>query len=1094
MYCNNQFCFLAMNKKIKNLFLAGALVLGLAGVAVSCTDYDDDISKLEQEVNTLTKTVNDLQARINAGAVITSVVATPAGDGYVVTLSDGQSFTIKHGEKGEPGEAGPRGPQGEKGDTPVISIGDNGNWFVDGVDTGKAAQGPAGKDGKDGVDGKDGKDGEDGADGKDGKDGVWYTPETDGYWYLHTTADTDPKGTKTEDMWLLPGILTAVWADDALTIYGVKDAEGNLLDPIKIVLSQELTSLVFIPQVYVDGVEGMVSSIFTYNPLEVSELDTKSEVWSADNAADGAEAEEGGITLSPGLYAEYHVNPTNAKVTGEEEYSFVIDQNGNVPFHVTRAQASEDFDVIPTFNKVENGILKVDVEIVGRPATADFISVVALKVATGDTAVVSDYATVFEENIPDLVIANKKAVSTLYKQGEVDEEGNYDQHYRTILGEEDAEAKVITAAPWSENYNVEECDTTVAADGSIDLLTIVAAHSVDTDAEKSDADLENLGLTWDFSLVKYVWGEPEVNEADYAVLEGSVLKPNPAKGNAVTGHTPIVRVKLMNGENVVKVAYIKIMFGPSVTELKPVCVEGKNEFDFNCEETVSRDSVTLADMTANIYEKVGMTEEEFNALYVNFEDISEDVAKIEDEDSLAALHATNVADELILGEVFLNEDNLIVWTIPMDEVWENSGKDVVKYAKYTSESGLEFFVRLTAVIAPIPQTFYMTGFKEGEEGAASDNKINEYWKNMPYKNVTYYNVQVPDPVGTDSPDGCLFHNNINSSFVTDAEGKTIVWKNGETAGEHLRDANGKLVEETNIDGLDFFFCKENDGVVVKGCYNGETGEYEDVQLVYVEGDSLNLYAKVVGDEEAEPELIATISNDDDELNNVMDLLKDSKLAKELLNTNRLKVFVGATGFYCGDENKQVTILFDEEGEWKDHFVVKYVIPVIVETVSEGNFIDGVDMGQVGSYIDVAKLIHPMDWRFRRFTPATDEAVDGVDYYSNYWGYYGPFKVEIDTDVVNCDLNNPADQKGDPQYGHLKPTTIILDTEDNGWNGIESEAAQYIDGPAFLTYKNNGNKVEDFNLFVQFRIQYGWGYIDPANTVITIPVVGTGGTD
>jgi hypothetical protein len=152
------------------------------------------------------------------------------------------------------------------------------------------------------------------------------------------------------------------------------------------------------------------------------------------------------------------------------------------------------------------------------------------------------------------------------------------------------------------------------------------------------------------------------------------------------------------------------------------------------------------------------------------------------------------------------------------------------------------------------------------------------------------------------------------------------------------------------------------------------------------------------------------------------------------------------------------------------------------------------MGQVGSYIDVAKLIHPMDWRFRRFTPATDEAVDGVDYYSNYWGYYGPFKVEIDTDVVNCDLNNPADQKGDPQYGHLKPTTIILSTEDNGWNGIESEAAQYIDGPAFLTYKNNGNKVEDFNLFVQFRIQYGWGYIDPANTVITIPVVGTGGTD
>ena len=38
-----------MNKKIKNLFLAGALVLGFAGVAVSCTDYDDDINKLKEE-------------------------------------------------------------------------------------------------------------------------------------------------------------------------------------------------------------------------------------------------------------------------------------------------------------------------------------------------------------------------------------------------------------------------------------------------------------------------------------------------------------------------------------------------------------------------------------------------------------------------------------------------------------------------------------------------------------------------------------------------------------------------------------------------------------------------------------------------------------------------------------------------------------------------------------------------------------------------------------------------------------------------------------------------------------------------------------
>ena len=53
-----------MNKKIKNLFLAGALVLGLAGVAVSCTDYDDDINKLQGDQKALSDQVSGLQGLV----------------------------------------------------------------------------------------------------------------------------------------------------------------------------------------------------------------------------------------------------------------------------------------------------------------------------------------------------------------------------------------------------------------------------------------------------------------------------------------------------------------------------------------------------------------------------------------------------------------------------------------------------------------------------------------------------------------------------------------------------------------------------------------------------------------------------------------------------------------------------------------------------------------------------------------------------------------------------------------------------------------------------------------------------------------------
>ena len=89
----------------------------------------------------------------------------------------------EQGEKGDKGDSGEQGEQGEKGDsgekgsdgvngsdgkdgkdgvdgkTPEIKIGENGNWFIDGVDTNVKAQGEKGDKGDSGEKGSDGKDG-----------------------------------------------------------------------------------------------------------------------------------------------------------------------------------------------------------------------------------------------------------------------------------------------------------------------------------------------------------------------------------------------------------------------------------------------------------------------------------------------------------------------------------------------------------------------------------------------------------------------------------------------------------------------------------------------------------------------------------------------------------------------------------------------------------------------------------------------------------------------------------------------------------------------------------------------------------------------
>ena len=49
----------------------------------------------------------------------------------------------------------------------IPTIGENGNWFLNGIDTGKPSQGEKGEPGIAGQDGKDGKDGADGAPGQD---------------------------------------------------------------------------------------------------------------------------------------------------------------------------------------------------------------------------------------------------------------------------------------------------------------------------------------------------------------------------------------------------------------------------------------------------------------------------------------------------------------------------------------------------------------------------------------------------------------------------------------------------------------------------------------------------------------------------------------------------------------------------------------------------------------------------------------------------------------------------------------------------------------------------------------------------------------
>ena len=163
-------------------------------------------------------------------------------DTYTITFTNGSTttFTVTNGAQGEQGLQGIQGVPGTNGKTPVITI-QNGNWYIDGVDSGKSAAGVKGDTGngisgiaKTGTvglvdtytitftngttttftvtNGAQGEQGEQGAQGIQGIQGIQGVPGNDGHTPIITIQD---------GYWYIDGVNTNKPAT------GVKGDTGN---------------------------------------------------------------------------------------------------------------------------------------------------------------------------------------------------------------------------------------------------------------------------------------------------------------------------------------------------------------------------------------------------------------------------------------------------------------------------------------------------------------------------------------------------------------------------------------------------------------------------------------------------------------------------------------------------------------------------------------------------------------------------------------------------------------------------------------------------------------------------------------------------
>lgn len=562
--------------------------------------------------------------------------------------------------------------------------------------------------------------------GTPGKDGAYYLPKEDGYFYK-VDGNTE---TKTNIMWKTASndAITAVMGEEDLKLGHVLKSDGTYGE-YTISLSSNLRGIVFMKdgdsRAYVDGVPAIRISSFEYKALSAGATkDTKTEKWTEGAAK----------VVNPETYAYYHVNPANASEEQLKNLIFALEANGD--FIKSRAKASTDFAAKPEFVEFKDGILKVKVNVTGTPATAENITTVALQAQrkNGET-VTSDYTTIYKKDMDPLYLADVEKINRSTPE---------DYHYRrgtvgiSVLDTE-AGAKVKNSLVWSADAQKKEVvDTVVAYNGQLDLSTFVGVHQKSTTGCSVVKDLAPLGMSIKYEVVKnYKLGTNLTDQKDFVtVTEDGIVTPKVfnTTGEAAIDRTPIVRVSLMNGSNVVRVAYVKIkIVKPS--EIKPAkdpIPLTVDEFKFVCGQD-GKSETTVEQINVQLYNKLGMSKNEFHKAYPYFTDcthVKGDVGTVVDKPERDAEGGMTY---------------LYTWTIKNEDLWKHAGEEVsneIVFKNAATNATDSVVVVLKSKIKGVKKTYNVWKTKGEVPVGENAHYYAEYWNTT--KEYAKLNVQTPN--------------------------------------------------------------------------------------------------------------------------------------------------------------------------------------------------------------------------------------------------------------------------------------------------------------------------------------------------------------
>ena len=365
-------------------------------------------------------------------------------------------------------------------------------------------------------------------------------------------------------------------------------------------LVADLKALVFQPAFYYHGIEAMEAIGLNYKTLTVAKVDADGN-YDKDVPVVGE-----ATTMIPDLVADYHVNPTVAKVPGDvKAYTFLrYDKN----YTRSAATAPKVVKTNVTNGKAPKGILTVNAHFtdadIKNIENDEQVTVLALQVSKGDTVVTSDYAAVKAAYYKDLVLA---AVDSIHAN---------DRHLFTTAAEAIADNEHVCKIVWNSN--------------GIDIARLVNTHRTNIDKEgthskwdvrAADGTVEKYGFKYSYELVGYHKGNNETSESAHAALKGSVIRPQMTSGGkqqpwgftqnkATKDREPLVRVILTDtiSGKIASVGYLKFKITDTANQNEVVLTPNfpfANGYTVDCTETETKLGLSWHQVEEQILAQLG---------------------------------------------------------------------------------------------------------------------------------------------------------------------------------------------------------------------------------------------------------------------------------------------------------------------------------------------------------------------------------------------------------------------------------------------------------------------------------------------------------